>query len=661
MSKLFYFRLAATNMKKNARMYVPYLFTCIGTVMMYYIIHALTQNQSLKESYGGSAAVSLLNTGSGVIGIFAVIFLFYTNGFLIKQRKREFGLFNILGMEKRHIAKIIIVETLYTAVVSMALGLGMGVLLSKLVELFLFRLLHFQIHMGIELSPIAMGKSLVLFAGIFLLILLNNLRQIQLSKPIELLKGSNVGEREPKAKWLLALIGFLCLGGGYYISLTTESPLEAVTLFLVAIVLVMIGTYCLFTAGTIVVLKMMKKNKRFYYKTKHFTSISGMMYRMKQNAAGLANICILSTGVLIMLSTTCSMYAGMDNLLRNRFPRNIQVKGTALSEKQIEEVDQAVAQVEKERGLKLKDTVNYRYMSLMVLENEDGFYVEEEGMSSGQASDLVQLVCIPLEDFNRLSGTQETLERGQVLLYEANGHLEGEQIRLEKKEYQVKERIEELFTFTDQSDSLTDTFYLIVPDADTVYEMLREGLDVQEEIQDFDYYYGFDLEESAQVQKEVTEQLNALTENKGFACYVEGAEESRNSFYGLYGSMLFLGIFLGLLFVMATVLIIYYKQITEGYEDKERFHIMQKVGMSRREVKASIRSQVLTVFFLPLVMACIHTAFAYPVVKKILQLMNLTNTVIFIQTTVVTVAAFAVFYVFVYSLTAKAYEKIVSA
>lgn len=661
MSKLFYFRLAATNMKKNARMYVPYLFTCIGTVMMYYIIHALTQNQSLKESYGGSAAVSLLNTGSGVIGIFAVIFLFYTNGFLIKQRKREFGLFNILGMEKRHIAKIIIVETLYTAVVSMALGLGMGVLLSKLVELFLFRLLHFQIHMGIELSPIAMGKSLVLFAGIFLLILLNNLRQIQLSKPIELLKGSNVGEREPKAKWLLALIGFLCLGGGYYISLTTESPLEAVTLFLVAIVLVMIGTYCLFTAGTIVVLKMMKKNKRFYYKTKHFTSISGMMYRMKQNAAGLANICILSTGVLIMLSTTCSMYAGMDNLLRNRFPRNIQVKGTALSEKQIEEVDQAVAQVEKERGLKLKDTVNYRYMSLMVLENEDGFYVEEEGMSSGQASDLVQLVCIPLEDFNRLSGTQETLERGQVLLYEANGHLEGEQIRLEKKEYQVKERIEELFTFTDQSDSLTDTFYLIVPDADTVYEILREGLDVQEEIQDFDYYYGFDLEESAQVQKEVTEQLNALTENKGFACYVEGAEESRNSFYGLYGSMLFLGIFLGLLFVMATVLIIYYKQITEGYEDKERFHIMQKVGMSRREVKASIRSQVLTVFFLPLVMACIHTAFAYPVVKKILQLMNLTNTVIFIQTTVVTVAAFAVFYVFVYSLTAKAYEKIVSA
>ena len=661
MSKLFYFRLAATNMKKNARMYVPYLFTCIGTVMMYYIIHALTQNQSLKESYGGSAAVSLLNTGSGVIGIFAVIFLFYTNGFLIKQRKREFGLFNILGMEKRHIAKIIIVETLYTAVVSMALGLGMGVLLSKLVELFLFRLLHFQIHMGIELSPIAMGKSLVLFAGIFLLILLNNLRQIQLSKPIELLKGSNVGEREPKAKWLLALIGFLCLGGGYYISLTTESPLEAVTLFLVAIVLVMIGTYCLFTAGTIVVLKMMKKNKRFYYKTKHFTSISGMMYRMKQNAAGMANICILSTGVLIMLSTTCSMYAGMDNLLRNRFPRNIQVKGTALSEKQIEEVDQAVAQVEKERGLKLKDTVNYRYMSLMVLENEDGFYVEEEGMSSGQASDLVQLVCIPLEDFNRLSGTQETLERGQVLLYEANGHLEGEQIRLEKKEYQVKERIEELFTFTDQSDSLTDTFYLIVPDADTVYEILREGLDVQEEIQDFDYYYGFDLEESAQVQKEVTEQLNALTENKGFACYVEGAEESRNSFYGLYGSMLFLGIFLGLLFVMATVLIIYYKQITEGYEDKERFHIMQKVGMSRREVKASIRSQVLTVFFLPLVMACIHTAFAYPVVKKILQLMNLTNTVIFIQTTVVTVAAFAVFYVFVYSLTAKAYEKIVSA
>lgn len=660
MSKLFYPKLAASNMKKHARLYVPYLLTCIGTVMMYYIITALSRNKSLEEAYGGPQVQIFLGFGCWVIGIFAVIFLFYTNGFLIKQRKKEFGLFNILGMEKRHISKIIFIETVYTALVSLILGLGAGILFSRLVELALYKLLRFHVKMGIEIVPSAIGSTILLFGAIFFLILLNSLRQIHLSNPIELLRGGNVGEREPKAKWLLALIGFLCLGGGYYISLTTKSPLEAVFLFFVAIVLVMIGTYCLFTSGSIAVLKLLKKNRGFYYQTRHFTSISGMMYRMKQNAVGLANICILSTGVLIMLSTTCSLYTGMEDLVRNRYPRDVQISGASMTDEDAAKIDAAVSEVTEEKKLETANTVRYRYMGLTMIREGNTFLAE--GEKSGMlGNNVASIVCIPLEDFNRQKGTSETLKENQVLLYEANGSVEGDRITLEGQEFEVKKRLDSLFLPPDQADALTDSFYLVVPDRETVAGMVGENQETQEEVRNFGYYYGFDTEGEEGLQTAVVKEIGKRLGDQQVPCYVEGEEGSRDNFYSLYGSMLFLGIFLGLLFVMATVLIIYYKQITEGYEDKERFHIMQKVGMSRREVKASIHSQVLAVFFLPLLMACVHTVFAYPVVKKIMIIMNLTNTVIFIQTSLVTVAAFAVFYVLIYSLTAKIYYRIVSA
>lgn len=660
MSKFFYPKLAASNIKKHARLYVPYLITCIGTVMMYYIITALSRNESLAASYGGPQVQAFLEFGCWIIGIFAVIFLFYTNGFLIKQRKKEFGLFNILGMEKRHISRIILIETLYTAAVSLILGLVFGILFSRLVELFLYQVLHFDVAMGIEIVPSAIGSTLLLFGVIFFLILLNSLRQIHLSDPIQLLRGGNVGEKEPKAKWLLALIGFLCLGGGYYISLTTQSPMEAVFLFFVAIVLVMIGTYCLFTAGSIAVLKLLKKKKGFYYRTKHFIGISGMMYRMKQNAVGLANICILCTGVLIMLSTTFSLYTGMEDLIRNRYPRDVQISGSAMTDEDAARIDAAVSEVTEENDMEPVNTVWYRYMGLTLFREGSSFYTEgeAEGMFG---NNVASIVCIPLEDFNRQKNGSETLAEDQVLLYEANGKLEGNRILIDGQEFRIKRRLDSLFLPPDIMDALTDSFYLIVPDRETVLKMVAENKEALKEAANFGCYYGFDTEEEEGVQTAVVNEIGKRLGDQKVPCYVEGEENSRESFYSLYGSMLFLGIFLGLLFVMATVLIIYYKQISEGYEDKERFHIMQKVGMSRREVKAAIHSQVLAVFFLPLLTACVHTAFAYPVVKKIMVLMNLTNTVIFIQTSLVTVAAFAVFYVMIYSLTAKVYYRIVSA
>lgn len=424
MNNFIYEKLAVTNLKNNRKTYVPYIFTGVLTVMMFYIIDALSKGEGITQN----TLKICLQYATGVIIVFAVIFLFYTNSFLIKRRKKEIGVYNILGMGNRHIARMMAVETILTAGISILGGLVFGIIFGKLMYLLLLKILHNSVDMQFSVNGTAIVQTVILFAGIFLLTYLYNILQIQLVNPVELLHGGNQGEKEPKSRWLLVIVGVAALGNGYWIALTTEAPLEALLKFFVAVVCVIIGTYALFIAGSIVVLKILRKNKAYYYNPKHFTSVSGMIYRMKQNGAGLANICVLS----------------------------------------------------------------------------------------------------------------------------------------------------------------------------------------------------------------------------------------RSSFYELYGGLFFIGIYLGSMFIMATVLIIYYKQISEGYDDRERYQIMQKVGMSKKEVKRSIRSQVLSVFFLPLVVAAIHVAVAFKVMTKILGVLNLTNVSLFAVCTIITIAVFAVFYIIVYSITAKEYYRIVN-
>ncbi|HBN84341.1 MAG TPA: cell division protein FtsX [Clostridiales bacterium] len=657
MRKFFYVKLAVNNIKKNSQAYIPYILTCIGTIIMFYNMCFLATAEGLGvvSDHGSLRFVMVL--GAIVIGIFSVIFLFYTNSFLIKKRKKEFGLFNILGMEKKHIARIMLWETVIVTMVSLVTGIFGGILLSKLMILLLFKIIAIDVPFGFEVPREAVLITVALFAGIFILNLIYNRLSVRLSKPIELLKGSNVGEKEPKTKVLQTIIGLLCLGAGYYIALTTESPLEALTLFFVAVVLVMIGTYSLFTAGSVALLKILRKNKRYYYKPKNFISVSSMIYRMKQNATGLANICILSTAVIIMLSSTVSLYIGMEDVLRTRYPRNIIVSSVSVTEEKVEQFDKYINDTTDSMGIEQIDVMNYRSLTLMASQTQNTFKISTD--ASGISGSTL-LFFISVDDYNRLSNTNYTLEEDEALLYEFRAIVPGDVLDFNGLELRIKKRIPSFDLDGYMSAMLVNSCYVVVKDIPTI-STIQKALEQEKQMQQLlSYFYGFDVQEDRDVQMSLTTQLRSNLNKEELQCSVDGMEISRASFYSLYGGLFYLGIFLGLLFIMATVLIIYYKQIAEGYDDKERFEIMQKVGMSRDEVKKSIKNQVIKVFFLPLVTAVIHIAFAFKVITKLLTVLNLTNVPLFAVCTLATILVFAAFYTLVYSLTAKVYYRIVS-
>jgi len=658
MNRFFYPKLAANNLVKNAQTYIPYLLTSIGTIIMFYNMRFLVMAKDIGNLSDSVSLRSVLALGVGIIAVFAVIFLFYTNSFLIKRRKKEFGLFNILGMEKKHIAKIMFWETLFTAVISLCVGLAAGILFSKLMILLLFKIISFKVTFGFEIPIGAVYYTTVLFGGIFILNLIYNIFQVFRSKPIELLQGGNVGEKEPKTNWLLAIIGAVSLGIAYYIALTTESPLTALQLFFVAVVLAMIGTHCLFTAGSIVLLKMLRKNKRYYYQLKHFIPVSGMIYRMKQNAAGLANICILSTAVIIMISTTVSMYVGMEDVLRTRYPRNIIVSAPNVSDEQAIKLDAAIEKQTKACDISQKDVIRYRPMSFTTLQNGANFTADHSG--NYVVDNIAIMICITADDYNRMENKSVSLDSGEVLLYTLRGDLPGDTINFNGFKLSIKDRLSTLETESRMSAMVNNSYYLVVDDLNTIKQVYNALSDNPGDMGDLSYHYAFDVDGDRDAQISLVSTLQKAVQGINADSYVEGAESSRERFYSLYGGLFFIGIFLGLLFIMATVLIIYYKQIAEGYDDRERFEIMQKVGMSRAEVKQAIKSQVLTVFFLPLVTAVIHIAFAFKVITKLLEVFNLANVQLYAGCTAVTILVFAVFYVIVYALTARTYYHIVS-
>lgn len=669
MNKLLYPKLAANNIQSNARTYFPYMLTCVLTVAMYYMICSLSQNPGLEAMRGGSDVSYALELGTRVTAIFAVIFLFYTNSFLMKRRKKEFGLYNILGMEKRHISRVLGFETLYIAAASLLLGLGIGIVLDRLMFLVLLRMLGNEIPLGFEISTKALGASFALFAVIFLLIFLNSLRQIHLSKPIELLSGSNVGEKEPKTKWIMTILGLACLGGGYYISITTTNPVAAVGLFFIAVILVIVGTYFLFIAGSIAILKLLRKNKSYYYNRKHFTSVSGMIYRMKQNAVGLANICILSTMVLVMVSTTLSLWIGMEDILHTRYPQEIQIKQYANRDKEetVPDLDaprRLCRTVLADLGLSPAKETSYIYLSFSALEQGDFFNTDTEALDTvnlNALNGIKNLFFIPLADYNAVTGEQKTLSEGEILLYSNRDAYQPDQLRVLGETFRIKEKLSGFPGNGQMASEIVSTHFIVVRDMSVLTRLnalQAEAYDGHASL--LSGHYSFDLdcsdEQIIQAADEIRDALNAEHYNG----YLECRAAEKDGFIGIYGGLFFIGIFLGALFLMATILIIYYKQISEGYEDKARYDIMQKVGMTKTEIKRSIGSQILTVFFLPLVTAGIHVAFAFPVITRLLAVLSLTNTTLFGLCTIGCFLAFALIYAAIYSLTAQVYYRIVS-
>lgn len=662
MNKLFYPRLALQNIQKNARSYISYMITCIITIAMFYIMSALAYAAELDQFYGLHELRLFLGYGQWIIGIFAFIFLFYTHSFIIKRRKKEFGLYNILGMEKRHIMVVLFLETLYTSIISIFLGIFSGIILYRAAQLFLIKLIHAQGYAGSPLSANAFRSSLILFCILFLLTFLSTLKQIHVANPVELLRGGQVGEKEPKARIILVILGLASLGTGYYISITATSPMQTIGLFFVAVILVIIGTYFLFTSITIAVLKLLKKNKRYYYKPTHFTFISGMLYRMKQNAVGLANICILSTMVLVMMSTSLLLYVSIEDLIRQAYPRNIEISLLRPDTDEIESIEQHIDSVLQEKNILPENLQRFYESSLITVRDGNTFYCSDDA-SIYTDTNMVILTFMTLDDFNRIAGTQYIIDNPMdVYLYTYSGTIDDNSITVNNTVLNIKGFTTDAEIADGPSKDMADTFYVIVKDMDTLNTLISPLINNIVP----SYTYTFDIDADSETIINISNDLQtALFESETSALsgdgHITNSSEASVSYYELYGGLLFIGTFLGVLFLMATVLIIYYKQITEGYEDQHRFEIMQNVGMSRKEVKNTIKSQVLSVFYLPLGLACVHTAFAFPIVSRLLSLLQMTNTTLFLVGMSATIAVFAVFYTIIYVLTAQIYYKIVSS
>lgn len=629
--------------------------------MMYYMVSSLSMNPNMMNMIGGDVMQQILSLGIYVITVFAVIFLFYTNSFLIKRRKREFGLFNILGMEKKHLSIVIALESMIVFLVSMVLGIGIGILLDKAFYLLIAKMLNASIALGFYISYQSIVNSIILFLIIFVLMYLFSLIQINLSNPIELLHGDQHGEKEPKTKWLLAIIGLICLGTGYYMSVSIQDPVTAFAFFMVAVILVVIGTYMLFTAGSIVILKLLRKNKRYYYKTNHFISVSNMIYRMKQNAVGLGNICILSTMVLVMLSTTISLWVGMNDIIETRFPRDITVSINSVDSNQalytIDDMNYAIEQA----GIQTEDELVYRTLSVSAFNQGNTYTFGNENMSLQDISNVVVLYFITLDDYNRTEGTNVSLAPDEVLVFPSGKQFDHKTIDIASNTFKVKGILDSIKADSNYSANLQNSMFVVVDSMDTMF--MIDDLQKQAYGDNASYIhtsYDFNLSKSEEMSvKEATDALIANYPGDTTYMMVDTQEGNYEDLLSLYASFLFIGIFLSFLFIMATVLIMYYKQIKEGYEDKKRFEIMQKVGLNKREVKKTINSQVLTVFFLPLVVAAIHIVFAFPMIEKMLRLLYLDNTNLYIMTTVICFGVFALVYVLIYFLTSKVYYGIV--
>lgn len=671
-----YLRLAWSNLKNSRQFYLPYVIAGMLSAMMFYTMCAIQGNDGLSKMRGGSSVQIVLYFGVVVVGVFVSIFLFYTNSFIMKRRKKELGVYNILGMEKIHVAKIMAWETVFSFLIAVGGGLITGIVFQKLLTMFLYRLTGLEAAIPFYISGWGCLHTAEMFGAIYVCILLYNLMQIRLSNPVELLHSGNTGEREPKTKIIQAVLGILCIVTGYYIAITTDNPVKAVSLFFVAVMLVIVGTYFLFNAGSIAFLKLLRKNKRYYYQTRHFTTVSGMIYRMKQNAVGLANICILSTMVLVVISMTVCMYAGIEDELKTQYPAELELifydpdgqQDAQAFDRMADEIERVI----KENGRVITGKQKGSYVGTAVAMT--GNKITALDRSSMDFSNMYVLEIMTKDGFEEyMQETIPDIPDGSVAVM-MDSVYEQDTIVMGNTEYPVEQSMK--FPIRNAVSEFVDGSVILIVKDENALENMRKQLAAmeteaygEERTVDLTYVMNFDMSGTGEekiacanaVRERVSEWQNDETNPKTMRldCNVISRAEGHIDYETSNGGLLFLGLFLGSMFLMITVLIIYYKQISEGYEDKERFAIMEKVGMSNEEVKATIRSQVRMVFFLPLATAACHLAAAYPMLKKLLALVSLYNGTLFAWCLAGTVLVFGLIYLAVFIITSKSYYKIV--
>lgn len=670
MKRAFYLRLAWDGIRKNKKLYIPYILTCVCMTAMFYIVSFLSKEDSVQNISGGSEIQGILYLGSIVIGIFSLLILFYTNSFLIRRRKKEFGLYNILGMNKYNLSRVLIWESIIVYAISLVCGLGFGILFSKFAELIMINILMEGTNFDLKVNFESIGNTAVWFLAIFVLILINSLRQIHISKPVELLKSENIGEKPPKANWVLAVLGAVILAAAYAIAVTVDNPMAAIFLYFVAVTMVIVATYMLFISGSVALCKTLQKNKRYYYKTNHFVSVSGMVYRMKRNGAGLASICILSTMVLVMVSCTVCLYTGMEDSLRTSYPRDISVDVevndfAAVNDELVHSIDAKTEAVLGKYSEAAQNKMSYRIADVAANQNGNDFSIITNGFYSSSAYNVL---IVPIEDYNRLMGQNETLGENEVLVYKTKlSDYDESTINIDGTgDLKIKKYVEDYIGYGVDMSMANSSVYVFVPNYDAFIAQF-DGITEPNgnPVLSKHYITGFDLDCDDLVQltilNEIHDSVSSSVSGPGIdSVTTDGIAGSRTLFLGLYGGLFFLGILLGIVFIFAAVLIMYYKQISEGYEDRARFEIMQKVGMTQSEIKKSVNSQVLTVFFAPLIVAGIHLAFNFPLINKTITLLGFTNSGLLMGITAVCFLVFALLYVIVYRITSRSYYSIVS-
>ena len=674
MKRGFYPRLAWSGMRKNSKLYLPYTLACIGMTAMFYILMHLADSPALKLIPSSASVTVTLSLGSFVMGVFSLLFLFYTNSFLVRRRFKEFGLYNVLGMNKGNISRVLAWEALINALISLAGGLFLGIALSKLAELGLVNIMGGDTDLDLRISVKALEFTVMFFCGIFLLIYLNSLIKIRRSSASELVKSENFGEKPPRANWLFGLAGIVILAAAYYIAVSIKTPLTALSLFFIAVIMVIVATYLIFIAGSVWICRLLQKNKRYYYKKNHFVSVSSMVYRMKRNGAGLASICILATMVLVMISSTTCLYFGAEDALRDRYPRDISISASysgldSMTDENISalrgEISAAVG------GAETENILDYRCASLVGSLKDGVLDLSEASIYSTAMTTydyVAEVYIVPLADYNAIAGTNESLGSDEAMIYAYRMDYTDKTFAVDELvSFRVK-KVLDSFPIADGSAmaSIAPTVFVIVPDfADTVAKLGGAVSSSGDEPASLSWNYAFDTpvsdEEETAMCERIGERLSECSESGGYLYYSrESLAANRADFYGMFGGLFFLGIMLSIAFICAAVLIIYYKQISEGYEDRRRFEIMQNVGMTKKEIRSSINSQLLTVFFLPLIFAGLHLGFAFPFIHKLLMLFNLSNLPLLIGTTAISFGVFALLYAVVFRVTSNAYYNIVS-
>lgn len=673
MKKSFYPKLAIDGIKKNKRLYFPYILTGMVMVMMSYIISFLSASEMLEHMEGGSTLRMILPLGSVVIGVFSLIFMFYSNSFIIRQRNKEFGLYNVLGMDKGNLGRIICWESLFVSIISIIGGLIFGIAFSKLAELIMYNLLSEKTTYTLQIDFISAGKVSLLFAGIYFLLLLKFIIKVCRSNPLELMRSGNTGEKPPKANWLSAVAGVIILAIAYYIAVSIKNPLSAIVWFMVAVIMVIVATYMLFVAGSVAFCRILQKNKKYYYKSNHFVSVSSMVYRMKRNGSGLASICVLVTMVMVMLSATMSMYIGAEDSFATRYPKDISIRlGVPdikyFDEKSFEKMRDSINELAPER----ENVLEMPCISVAGLFTEEGMIIDQESHAEFDIStydNIGYVQIITLEDYNRAMGVNESLEKDECFIYCYRTEYLNDTFTIENcMPLRVKEVLDKICIPNYMVLEIVPMVVIVTSDIETLAEpLLSIKNSWDNSVLQMSWNYDFDIDGDADEEKVVYNKIDrgipdiAIHEESGDYNYglVSRATE-RSEFFGMYAGLLFMGILLSMVFLFATVLIIYYKQITEGYEDHKRFEIMQKIGMTTHDIRRSVNSQVLTVFFLPLLLAGLHLAFAFPILWKLLQMFGFSNMELMIGVTAVSYAVFAVVYVLVYKITSNVYYGIVS-